>query len=377
MSSIAIIGGLGHVGLPLGLFLAERGHNVLLQDRVGEAMARKLMDLNAGRMPFIETGADHLVQKHWGKAVKLTERSAQSADIIIVCIGTPLDEYQTPRLDLILSLAKSELANLRPEQLVILRSTVYPGTTKRVADEIGHPVAFCPERILQGFALKELATLPQIVSGTTPETALRARGFFEGLGVATVTIEPIEAELAKLFTNTWRLAQFGVANEFYKIGTELGADYARIHHAMTWNYPRCTIPVPGFAAGPCLRKDALCLAAAAPDGFQLGRQAVLSNELLVDWLVRRLDDPAGKVVAILGAAFKAENDDTRDSLSFRLKKLLEFRGARVVMTDPYVPGLLPLGEAMAMADLAIIATPHAEYRSIPSGPGVVRIWEAA
>jgi len=223
--------------------------------------------------------------------------------------------------------------------------------------------------------LKELAELPQVVSGTDPETAARAAGFFEGLGVATVTIEPIEAELAKLFTNTWRLAQFGVANEFYKIGTELGADYGRIHHAMTWRYPRCTIPVPGFAAGPCLRKDALCLAAAAPDGFQLGRQAVLSNELLVDWLVRRLDDPAGKTVAILGAAFKPENDDTRDSLSFRLKKLLEFRGAKVLMTDPFVPGLAPLGEAMAQADLAIVATPHAAYAGIPSGPSVVRIWE--
>jgi len=382
MNSIAIIGGLGHVGLPLGLFLAERGHRVYLVDPNEKAREA----VRAGRMPFLEDGAQELLEKHWGKNVLFgmlelgnlsNDVSVKSADIIIVCIGTPLDEYQNPRLEPVLRLAREELADLRPDQLLILRSTVFPGTTRRIADEIGHPVSFCPERIAQGHAVSELAELPQLVSGTDQETADKARHFFEGCGLRTVTLSTMEAELAKLFTNSWRLIQFGAANDFLRIATDLGADYGRIHHAMTWDYPRCTIPVPGFAAGPCLRKDLLCLAAASPDGFHLGRQAVLSNELLVDWLVRRLDFASGATVAILGAAFKPENDDTRDSLSFRLKKLLEFRGARVLMTDPFVPGLVPLAEAMAQADLAIIATPHAAYAGIPSGPKVVRIWEAA
>lgn len=377
MSHISIIGGLGHVGLPLGLFLADKGHHVTLQDLPGPETKRKIEALNAGHMPFIEVGADELVRKHWGQSICVTYGNARQADVIIVCIGTPLDEYQNPRLEPVLRLAETELAGLSPDQLVILRSTVFPGTTERVAGVIGHPVAFCPERILQGHAIEELPKLPQIVSGTDEETARRAEHFFAELAIRTVTVTPLEAELAKLCTNFVRYAGFAVANQLHQVCTDLGADYAQVYRAMTEGYERGRLPAPGLAAGPCLRKDAAQLVAAAPAGFLMGTAAIEANERTPDWWVRRLDIRPGMTVAILGAAFKPENDDIRDSLSYRLKKLIEFRGARVLMTDPYAPGLVSLGEAMAAADLAIVATPHAEYRSIPSGPRVVRIWEAA
>ena len=373
MTSIAILGGLGHVGLPLGLFLADRGHTVYLVDPNEKARAA----VQAGKMPFLEDGAEELLKKHGGVRLWLGERySIEQAAVIIVCIGTPLDEYGNPRLEPVLNLARTELSRLRADQLVILRSTVFPGTTARVADVIGHPVAFAPERILQGKALAELATLPQIVSGTDSETASKAAHFFEGLGLRTVTVAPAEAELAKLFTNTWRYGTFALANELMRIATDLGANYREIYRAMTAGYERGRIPVPGFAAGPCLAKDTAQLVAAAPHGFPLGLAAREANERLPDWLVRRLDIKPGMVVAVLGAAFKPENDDIRDSLSFRLKKLLEFRGATVRMSDPFVPGMMPLDEARRGADLTIIATPHAEYRDV-RGADVVRIWEAA
>lgn len=378
MSKISILGGLGHVGLPLGLFLADRGHQVTLQDRACPETDRKLVDLHAGRMPFIEEAAEELVARHWMRSVVPAYTGAASADVIIVCIGTPLDEYQNPRLEPVLRLCRDELAGLRPEQLVILRSTVFPGTTERVADVIAHPVAFCPERILQGRAIAELASLPQIVSGTDDATAEQAQSFFAALGVATVVVTPLEAELAKLLSNAWRYIQFGAANEFFRLSTDLGANYQSVYRALTENYPRCTIPTPGLSGGPCLRKDAFCLVAASPNGFPLGSAAIDANERLSDWLTRRLDIKPGMVVAICGAAFKPENDDIRDSLSYRLKKLLEFRGATVLMTDPYAkaPGLVSQEEALAQADLVIIATPHAAYRHI-RGFNVVRIWEAA
>jgi UDP-N-acetyl-D-mannosaminuronic acid dehydrogenase len=373
MSSIAIIGGLGHVGLPLGLFLCERGHGVDVLDPNEKAHAAVLR----GEMPFIEDGAEALVKKHWG--LRIRKGSAQSlhcADIVIVCIGTPLDEHGNPRLEPVLRLAKEELSELRADQLLILRSTVFPGTTQRVAETIRHPVAFCPERISQGHAIRELAVLPQIISGTTEETARLAEHFFQELQLRTVLVGTLEAELAKLFANSWRYGTIALGNEFMRIATDLGADYAQVYRALTENYERAKVPAPGLCAGPCLSKDNSQLIASAPHGFPLGLAVREVNERLSDWWLRRLNIRPGMVVCLAGMSFKPGNDDTRDSLSFRVRKLLEFRGATVVCSDPYVPGMLPLDEARRGAELTIIATEHPEYRDV-RGPDVVRLWEAA
>ncbi len=193
-----------------------------------------------------------------------------------------------------------------------------------------------------------------------------------------MVVEPEEAELTKLFLNSWRYIQFAAANEFYGITESRGLNYDRIRHAMTWRYPRGeTLPKPGFAAGPCLLKDTMQLAAAVPDGFLLGQAARLVNEGLPEVIIAKLGDVNGKTVAILGMAFKANIDDTRDSLSFKLKKLLEFAGARVVCSDEHATGdgWMAMGDAIGCADAIVIGTPHDRYGSLRiAGKTVVDIW---
>jgi len=194
-------------------------------------------------------------------------------------------------------------------------------------------------------------------------------------------LTPQEAELAKLFTNAWRYANFAISNQFYMLAQNCGLDFYRIHDAVTRDYPRMrSFAKAGFAAGPCLLKDTLQLAAFSQNNFFLGHAAMLINEGLPQFLVQQLrpHDLPNKRVAILGMAFKAESDDNRDSLSYKLKKLLEVEALEVLCTDPYVPdrGMVPLETAIRKADIIIIGAPHAQYREIdiPYGKVVVDPW---
>lgn len=382
---ISIIGGLGHVGLPLGIILADCGYNVALYDLSLEKRAL----VRSGRMPFIEYGAEELLGRLLADGslqVVDTLEEAARAQTVVVTIGTPLDEYQNPRLEPVFRLARELKAHLMPGQHVMLRSTVFPGTTRQLAkflSDTGAEVSFCPERIVQGHAIRELRELPQIVSGIGPGTAERAAAIFHRMGVTTNTCLVEEAELAKLYLNAWRYIQFAAANQFYQIATDRGLDYAKIYEAMTTGYERGkALPKPGFAAGPCLLKDTMQLAAATPNGFQLGRAAALVNEGLPEFVLRRLQRLGGALdhatVGILGMAFKAGIDDTRDSLSFKLKKLLEFAGCRVLCSDEYATGdgWVTKEELVEQSNVVIVGTPHQQYigMKVPQGTHVCDVW---
>ncbi|HEU5270417.1 MAG TPA: UDP binding domain-containing protein, partial [Jatrophihabitans sp.] len=274
----------------------------------------------------------------------------------------------------------------RAGQLLVLRSTVYPGVTRRVERMIAEQgiaveVAFCPERIAEGKAMVELFSLPQIVSARTPEVRRRAGALFGHLTESIVELEPEEAELAKLFTNTWRYIKFAAANQFYVMANEQGLDFDRIRNALAQDYPRAAdMPGAGFAAGPCLFKDTMQLAAFTDNSFILGHSAMLVNEGLPLYLVSKLEakyDLANSRVGILGMAFKGESDDIRSSLSYKLKRILEFRAKEVLCTDPYVTvdaNLQPLDTVLASSDLLIIAAPHKEYRSLTPSVPVADVW---
>ncbi len=175
-----------------------------------------------------------------------------------------------------------------------------------------------------------------------------------------IELEPEEAELAKLFTNSWRYIKFAAANQYFMIANDLGLDFARIRAAMMQDYPRAAdLPGAGFAAGPCLFKDTMQLASVTGGSFALGHSAMLVNEGLPDYLVKRMEQHAELfelTVGILGMAFKAESDDRRSSLSYRLKRVLAFRARRVLTTDPFVtddPDLLPLEQVIAESDVLV------------------------
>ena len=196
----------------------------------------------------------------------------------------------------------------------------------------------------------------------------------------TVELEPEEAELAKLFTNSWRYLKFAVANQLYMIANDNGLDYERIRHAVTYHYPRAAdLPGAGLAAGPCLLKDTMQITAFAENRFTLGHAAVMVNEGLPLYVMGKLEqrfDLSSMVVGILGMAFKAESDDTRSSLSYKMKRVLTGRAARVLCTDPYVagdPDILPFDTLLAEADLLIIAAPHRTYAGLRTAKPVVDI----
>jgi UDP-N-acetyl-D-mannosaminuronic acid dehydrogenase len=371
--NICIIGGCGHIGLPLGIIFAEAGHLVTLLDIDKEAV-----DLvNSGIMPFIENGAEDLLKKliNTNQIKATTDFSViANSSIIVTTLGTPVDEFQSPVPRIFVDFLNSIKDWLRSDQLFILRSTVYPGTSRWMANQLEHygvDLAFCPERILQGNAMTEIYKLPQIVSGATPKAVKRASELFRKIGVKIVDCTIEEAELAKLYLNAFRYAQFAVSNEFYRIAIENGLDYSKIYNAMTFNYERgSAIPKAGLAAGPCLLKDTQQLIAFSNNTFLAGNAAVLANEGLPMVLIRQLEsmiDLKTATVGILGMAFKANSDDIRSSLSYRLKKLLQIRSKIVLTTDPYVTKdttLLHVSEVIERSDILVICTPHSEYKSL-------------
>ena len=382
---LVVIGGCGHVGLPLALSFADAGCRVGIYD-TDEA---KIEQVGSGRMPFMEAGADALLARilPTGRLELSAEASILSrTDVAVLVIGTPIDEFMNPSTR-IFERAVDELApQLREGALVVLRSTVYPGTTDyvrlRLAEKgLSVDVAFCPERVAEGHALEEIRSLPQIIGAGSDRAFERAGALFERLDVQIVRTSPKEAELAKLLTNTWRYMKFAIANQFFQIAHNAGVDYDNVLHAIRHDYPRAAdLPAPGFAAGPCLLKDTMQLSAFTPDHFPMGHSAMLVNEGLPGYIVDHLDKVqplAGRTVGILGMAFKGESDDPRTSLSYKLRKLAAFRGARVLCTDPFVPDpkLVPLDQVLAEADTLILAAPHRAYSGLrTNGQTVVDIW---
>ena len=382
---LVVVGGCGHVGLPLAIAFADRGKRVGIYD-VNEA-AVKLVE--SGELPFVENGATEVLQRAQaaGRLTVSTDPSIISgADAVVVVIGTPVDEHLNPDPRAVTSAIAEIQQHFRDGQLLVLRSTVFPGVTagvERLLAKAGLAidVAFCPERIAEGKAMEELFTLPQIVSGRTAEVKLRAGELFGTLTGSIVELETEEAELAKLFTNTWRYIKFAAANQFYVMANDQGLDFDKIRKALAHDYPRAAdMPGAGFAAGPCLFKDTMQLAAFTDNSFVLGHAAMLVNEGLPLYLVTHLEkthDLTNMTVGILGMAFKGESDDIRSSLSYKLKRILEFRAGEVLCTDPYVTvdsSLLPLDEVLERADLLILAAPHRAYADLETAKPVADVW---
>jgi UDP-N-acetyl-D-mannosaminuronic acid dehydrogenase len=383
---IVVVGGFGRVGLPLALAFADRGKRVAALDVNREAFEL----LREGRMPFLEAGAGEVLPRVLAseKLVLTLEPGVLSqAAVVIVATGTPVDRHLNPELSAIRAVLEQYLPHLRDGQLLVFRSTVYPGVSEwaqrwLLEQDKRIDVAFCPERIVEGHALEELATLPQIIAAFSDDGLRRARELFELLTPEVLVLKPLEAELAKLFTNVWRYVKFATANQFFMIANDLGADFHAIHAAMTTGYERARdLPSAGFAAGPCLFKDAMQLGMFNAHSFSLGNAAMLVNEGLPNYVVAAL---ARKhrlrelTVGILGMAYKANIDDRRESLAYKLKKLFELECPRVLCSDVYLnePGFVSAEELVREADVIVLCAPHREYRelAIPQGKIVVDVW---
>jgi UDP-N-acetyl-D-mannosaminuronic acid dehydrogenase len=383
---VVLIGGCGRVGLPLALAFADRGQRVGIYD-----VSETAVDMvNAGRMPFLEPGTAAVLQRV--VAAGRLQASADTAIVaraehVVVVIGTPVDAHLSPDQTAIPGVLGGCAGHLRSGQILILRSTVYPKVTALVEKMVAGlgldmDVAFCPERIAEGKAMTELFELPQIISARTPRGVERASRLFGLLTSRLVVMSPEEAELAKLFTNAWRYIKFATANQLYMMANDQQLDFERIRRGLTEDYPRAAdLPQAGFAAGPCLFKDTMQLAAYNHNNFALGHSAMAINEGLPLYVVHRLEqrfDLGAMTVGILGMAFKGGSDDIRSSLAYKLKRILTFKANAVLCTDPYVtcdPGLVPLQEVLARSDLLVVGAPHPDYRGLVTDRPVADIWD--
>ncbi len=380
---VVIVGGCGHVGLPLAVAFADRGASVAIYDVSDQAIE----SVNAGRPPFREPAAELPLRRAVtaGRLVASADPAVVGAAEHVIVVVSGLDEHAGRRPDAIRAALSDSADRFRDGQILILRSTVTPGTTaiaeKLVASRgIDMDVAFCPERIAQGRAMTELYELPQIVASRTARGLERASRLFSMLTPELVPMAVEEAELAKLFTNAWRYIRFAAANQFYMIASDLGLDYERIRQSLVRDYPRAGDLAPaGFTAGPCLLKDTAGLARSNA-GFTLGRAAIAVNQGLPGYLVGRLElrfDLPAMTVGVLGMAFKGGSDDARSSLAYLLADLLAAKAREVLCTDPLVrgdPDLLPLEDVLDRADLLVIGAPHPQYRELRTDKPVVDIW---
>jgi UDP-N-acetyl-D-mannosaminuronic acid dehydrogenase len=383
---VCIVGGLGHVGLPLGILLADAGKKVVLYDVNQSAIET----VSQGKMPFLESGAEEILKKVLNKTLFLSADKdvISKSYFVVIVIGTPVDEHLNPQFVMFKKFFDGIIDVIQDKQHIILRSTVYPGTTekiKRYLESLNKHtrVSFCPERIAQGKAIEELRCLPQIVAAFDEATVNEAKELFTLLTDEIVILSPAEAELAKLFANVWRYIQFSISNQFYQIAVQQGLDFHKIYRGIKYKYPRSqSFCLPGFAAGPCLFKDTMQLAAFSNNSFFLGHAAMLINEGLPNFIVQRLKDKYGlkdKKVGILGMAFKADNDDKRESLSYKLKKILEIEAKKVLCSDVYIQedGFVPAQKLVETCDVIIVAAAHKEYAdlAIDGKKILVDVWD--
>jgi UDP-N-acetyl-D-mannosaminuronic acid dehydrogenase len=363
--------GLGRIGLPLALSFADAGLSVLGVDND----TQRLESLRSKRMPFKEPGTDELLAR---VELDLSTRAADAAqaDAIVLTLGTPAMSHIEIDMGAIRSVLDDLLPHVRPEQLIVLRSTVAPGTTEFVAGylekqrgfRVGHDlyVAHVPERIAADRFMAEIGTLPCIVGGIGEASGERAARLFEPLGAPIVQTTPVQAELAKIWTNILRYATFALPNLLMMDCERYGANVFDVIELINRDYPRGGMKAPGLTAGTCLRKDfAFSEERSSAPGMLLAVSRVHETVplFLVDGVKRRLGGSLReRRVAVLGLAFKSDTDDERDSLSHKLIRLLERELADVTIHDPIVATpTSSFDEAVSGADVVIVATNHTAY----------------
>ena len=382
MKKVSIIGGCGHVGIPLGIALASKGNDVKLVDINKDAID----SINKGILPFQEDNAEYYLQKILGKNLIATKdfEEVKKSEVVIFVTGTPVDEHLNPRVQDVLNVIEHYIPYMNKNQLVILRSTIFPGVFDVVENLLkvklgGCKLAFCPERIVQGKGIEEIFDLPQLISANSDAAFDEASSLFKNITKTIIKLTPTEAELAKLMTNSWRYLEFAIANQFYMMVENKGQDFYKILNAMKYEYPRAEhFTKAGLAAGPCLFKDTMQLSAFYNNQFFLGQAGMLVNEGLPNFLIEKLEQKMGtlknKNIVILGMTFKPNNDDTRESLSFKVKKMLSFKMANVICSDPYLGDTIGMDEALKNADGVILGVPHNEYRNLKINVPFVDCW---
>ena len=383
---ITIIGGAGHVGLAFALICAKKNIKVHIND----INSNSIKLIQKGKIPHKEKNGKKILDFALKKNLFTFSTKLEDIElnkINIICLGTPIDEFLNPQYNIIINLFNNLNKYLKNGQHFIIRSTVSPGTTNFIHEFLKKKqkkinVTFYPERFVQGFAIEEFDQFPQIIGPVNKSSKIECLKFLNKFSKEIIILKPKEAELSKLFLNSYRYVQFSIANQFYKIADSANLDYKKIDYAMRHKYKRGNIPSPGLTAGPCLFKDTMQLYSFSKNEFTLGVNAMTTNEGIVNYIVEKIkleNDLSTKIVGILGMAFKAESDDIRNSLSYKLKKILLIHSKQVLTTDPFVKNdndIISLSKVLKKSNILIIATPPKIYKKIKTRKPVVDIWNS-
>jgi UDP-N-acetyl-D-mannosaminuronic acid dehydrogenase len=371
--------GLGRVGLPLALSFADRGLTTLGVDRDAERVAT----VKAGVMPFQERGTQALLERVIaGDGFTLSQRveDGAAARYIVLTLGTPNLWHIEIDISDIRSALDTLLPVLREGHHIILRSTVAPGTTEFVAGyleqqrgfEVGRDVfvAHAPERIAENHFVEEIGTLPHIIGGVDEQSTEGVASLFEVFGSRIEKTTPVQAELAKIWTNIFRYTNFALPNLLMMNCEQYGANVFEVIDLINRDYPRGGIAMPGLTGGTCLRKDfAFSEERSIAPGMLMSVSRVNESVplFLVEGMRKRLGTLRGRKVSVLGLTFKRNSDDLRDSLSAKLVRLLERELAEVVVHDPHAPvATEPLEDAVSEAAAVVVATNHEEFSTSES-----------
>jgi nucleotide sugar dehydrogenase len=413
--SISVIG-LGFVGLTLAVVLAKSGfvvHGVEINPEI-------LKKLKTKKAHFFEPGLDSLLEELIDNNLFFHARLPTNEHFLahIISVGTPLKSDGRPNFQYLTAALEVIKEAYTGNELVVLRSTVSVGVTRGVVCPLlleysnvpkqDLRVAFCPERTVEGNAIEELSSLPQIVSGLNQESLVLAVNIFKKITENIVKVESLEAgELVKLFNNTYRDIHFSLGNCFNIIAQSFGINGIDVIKAANFDYARSQIPLPGFVGGPCLEKDAYILVNSYKNpqnsevDFVIGARKY--NESLVnqvkDWISRHRLELGDSPLVISGLAFKGypATSDLRGSTALPIALKIKELGINVRLHDYCVPNEdlinLNLGEvydnfqeACNSAGGILILNNHLDYqnenyphilKSMISSPIFFDAWQAS
>ena len=375
--------GLGYVGLPTAAVLATRGRRV-----AGFDLRRDILDtINAGQIHIVEPELDALVRAAVLAGTLRAVPEPVPAANFLICVPTPITADHRPDLDAVEAASRALVPVLRPGNLVVLESTVPPGTLReRVAPILRESglvpgrdlfVAHAPERVLPGAVLREVVENERIVGGLTDACTARCAAFYEGFVRAEVHRTSAEnAELTKLAENAYRDVNVAYANELANVSTHLGLDVWEVI-ALANRHPRVQILRPGpGVGGHCIAVDPWFLAAAAPAHTPLIQAARAVNDGRPERVLAQVRGLASKLraptIAILGLSYKPDIDDLRESPALQIARTVDREAlGEVLLVEPHihaspVPGcpLVGLDDALARADILVVLVAHREFRRL-------------
>ena len=382
-ADIVIIGGVGHIGLPLGILFANKGRSIILYDKD----KKNIEKINNSEMPFLEYGGKNLLKKNKKRIFATSNKEfIKQAKIVIVCIGTPVKNNK-PDLKFFFKMFKEVKHLLNPKKPLIIRSSIYPGICLKVQKFLGKKfqnISYCPERVVQGKSIEELPKLPQIISGVSNQAIRSSSKIFKIICKKIIITSILEAELIKLFSNAWRYINFSASNQFYMICEKYNVNFHKLRNNMVEGYERNkSIPRAGFAAGPCLYKDTAQLNAFLKNEFTLGKTATEINTSFPKFIYKKMFNKyknklKNKKIGILGMAFKSDIDDIRDSLSIDLWKYLKNKNLNVKISDHFVKmdEITKATNLIKICDIIIIGAPHSAYKNlkIPKNKFLIDSW---